>query len=111
MVRLCTLLMCLAEACLTVNLAKCEFNKATVIYLGKEVGQGEVHSIQANILPIQFSSTINKEGGDAFLGMVGYYQGFCPNILTVVSPMTDLLKNSVRCVWSEKCQKPFKICT
>lgn len=31
------LLMCLPEACL-----KCEFAKATVRYLGNEVGQGEV---------------------------------------------------------------------
>lgn len=32
----------LAEAHLTVNLAKCEFGKATITYLGKEVGQGQV---------------------------------------------------------------------
>ena len=32
---------CLAEAHLTVNLAKCEFAKATVTYLGRQVGHGE----------------------------------------------------------------------
>lgn len=31
---------------LTVNLAKCEFAKATVTYLGKVMGQGEVRTIQ-----------------------------------------------------------------
>ena len=32
----------LAAANLTVNLAKCEFGQATVTYLGKVVGRGEV---------------------------------------------------------------------
>lgn len=32
----------LLNASLTLNLAKCEFAKATVLYLGKWVGQGQV---------------------------------------------------------------------
>jgi len=32
----------LEDASLTLNLAKCEFGKATVTYLGKQVGQGQV---------------------------------------------------------------------
>lgn len=39
----------LAEANLTVNLAKCDFAKATVTYLGKVVGQGEVRPVQAKV--------------------------------------------------------------
>ena len=34
----------LAAASLTLNLAKCEFGKGTVTYLGRQVGQGEVPS-------------------------------------------------------------------
>lgn len=33
----------LVEANLIVNLAKCKFAKATVTYLGKVIGQGEVY--------------------------------------------------------------------
>lgn len=35
----------LARASLTINLAKCEFAKATITYLGKVVGQGQVHPV------------------------------------------------------------------
>src|SRR4029434_7966777 len=39
----------LAKANLTVNLAKCEFGKATVTYLGKVVGRGQVHPVGAKV--------------------------------------------------------------
>lgn len=39
----------LAHAQLTVNLAKCEFAKATVTYLGRVVGQGRVCPVQAKV--------------------------------------------------------------
>ena len=42
----------LAAATLTVNLAKCEFTQATVIYLGKVVGQGQVRTVRAKVLAI-----------------------------------------------------------
>ncbi|KAI2657484.1 Retrovirus-related Pol polyprotein from transposon 17.6 [Labeo rohita] len=38
--RVCALFSHLAEAHLTVSLAKCEFAKATTVYLGREVGHG-----------------------------------------------------------------------
>lgn len=43
----------LAEACLTVNLAKCEFARATVTYLDRVVGQGWVAPVQAKVLAIE----------------------------------------------------------
>lgn len=46
---LCEVLTRLAKALLTVNLAKCEFGKAVVTYLGKQVGQGEVHPVNAKV--------------------------------------------------------------
>lgn len=108
-VHLRALLTRLAEACLAVNLAKCEFANATVRYLGKEVGQGEVCPIQAKDVAIQhFPPPSTKKELMRFLGMVGYYRGFCPNFSTVVSPLTDLLKNSVKFVWSVNCQKDFE---
>lgn len=104
LVHLRALLTCLAEACLTVNLAKCEFAKGTVRYLGKEVGQGEVRPIQAKIVAIQhFPPPSTKKELMRFLGMVGYYRGFCQNFSTVVAPLTD----SVKFVWSVNCQKAF----
>ncbi len=35
-----------SDVWLTVNLAKCEFAKATVTYVGKVAGQGKVYAVQ-----------------------------------------------------------------
>lgn len=43
----------LAEARLTVNLAKCEFARATVTYLGRVVGQGQVRPVNAKIQAVE----------------------------------------------------------
>ncbi|XP_060882463.1 uncharacterized protein LOC132954040 [Labrus mixtus] len=42
-----------------------------------------------------------------FLGMVGYYRGFCPNFSTVVAPLTNLLSKRTVFVWSPKCEDAF----
>ncbi|KAM9364884.1 fibulin-2 [Pholidichthys leucotaenia] len=38
-----------AQASLTLNLAKCEFGKAVVTYLGKQIGHGEVRPLTAKV--------------------------------------------------------------
>lgn len=43
-----------------------------------------------------------------FLGMIGYYRNFCCNFSTVVSPLTNLLKSSVKFDWSPECQQAFE---
>ncbi len=42
----------LARACLIINLAKCEFAQATVTYLGKVVGHGQVLPVRAKVLAV-----------------------------------------------------------
>lgn len=99
----------LAWAKLTVNLAKCEFAKATVTYLGKEVGQGEVRPVRAKVVAIDcFPAPVTKKELMRFLGMVGYYRAFCKNFSTVVAPLTDLLKGKAEFIWSPACQRAFE---
>lgn len=98
----------LVEAGLTVNLSKCEFAQATVKYLGKEVGQGQVRPLQAKILAVEgFPPPSTKKELMRFLGLVGYYRSFCPNFSTVVSPLTDMLKGSMKFEWTLNCQRAF----
>ena len=60
----------LQEASLTLNLAKCEFGKTTVIYLGKQVGQGQVHLVAAKVQAImEFPVPRTKRELKRFLGM------------------------------------------
>ena len=93
---------------LTVNLAKCEFAKATVTYLGKVVGQGEVRTIEGKVRAIRdFPVPTTKRELLRFLGMAGYYREFCPNFASVGAPLTDLLKGDVKYVWAPICQQAF----
>uniref|UniRef100_A0A8C1RHP2 Gypsy retrotransposon integrase-like protein 1 n=1 Tax=Cyprinus carpio TaxID=7962 RepID=A0A8C1RHP2_CYPCA len=99
----------LVEARLTVNLAKCEFAQATVVYLGKVVGQGQVRPVHAKVVAIDnFPVPATKPELRRFLGMVGYYRGFCANFSTVVAPLTDLLKGRIKFDWTAICQAAFE---
>jgi hypothetical protein len=70
----------LADASLTLNLAKCEFGKATVTYLGKQVGQGQVRPLNAKVTAIlSLPTPTTRRELRRFLGMVGYYRCFCQN--------------------------------
>lgn len=98
----------LNKASLTLNLAKCEFAKATVTYLGKCVGQGQVKPVEAKIAAIvEFPMPTNKRELRRFLGMSGYYRSFCKNFAAIVSPLTDLLSTSRRFVWTPECMEAF----
>lgn len=94
---------------LTVNLAKCDFAKATVTYLGKVVGQGQVRPVRAKVWAVdQFPVPITKKELSRFLGMVGYYRGFCKDFSMVVAPFTSLLSPKVKFEWSLSCQNAFE---
>lgn len=98
----------LEEARLTINLAKCEFARATVTYLGRVVGQGRVAPVQVKVMAIEkFPRPTTKKELQRFLGLVGYYRIFCRNFSTVVFPLTELLKTRVKFVWSVECQQAF----
>jgi hypothetical protein len=44
----------------------------------------------------------------SFLGMVGYYHRFIPNFSKISKPITELLKNQVKFVWSPECEEAFQ---
>lgn len=70
---------------LTINLAKCEFAKATVTYLGKVVGQGNVRLVEDKIVAIlKYPPPTTKKELMRFLGLVGYYRSFAKNFSSVV---------------------------
>lgn len=93
------------DASLTLNLAKCEFAKATVVYLGRRVGQGQVCAVEAKIC---YGMSVNKRELHRFWGMAGYYRGFSHNFASVLSPLTDLLSITQVFVWSPACEEAFR---
>lgn len=101
----------LADASLTLNLAKCEFGKAKVTYLGKVVGGGEVRPLEGKVVAIlDFPAPTTRRELRRFLGMTGYYRGFCRNFSIVAAPLTDLISPSVPFLWSKECQVAFESC-
>lgn len=98
----------LAKASLTLNLAKCEFAQATITYLGKEVGQGQVRPIDAKVTAIsEFPIPTTRRELRRFLGMAGYYRSFCKNFSVIAQPLTSLLSPSCQFRWSDECQYAF----
>lgn len=42
-----------------------------------------------------------------FLGMAGYYRGFCPKFASIVAPLTDLISTKVPFEWITISQQAF----
>lgn len=99
----------LAAASLTLNLAKCEFGKASVTYLGRQVGQGQVLPLEAKVSAIaNYPVPSTRKALRQFLGMAGYYRSFCRNFSSVVNPLTSLLSPKTDFVWTPECQHAFE---
>ncbi|XP_072178114.1 uncharacterized protein [Diadema setosum] len=99
----------LSHAGLVVNLAKCEFGKACVTYLGHKVGRGRVAPRDAKVRAIvDFPVPSSKRELQRFLGMCGFYRRFVPNFSHLVVPLTDLLKKGTTFLWSASCQDAFQ---
>lgn len=109
LVRLRALFERLAEAGLTLNLAKSKFTRGTVSYLGHIVGSGIVKPKTANIEAIlHFPVPQSRRHVMQFLGMSGYYRRFCPNFSSVAAPLTALTSNKRRFEWTEDCRRAFE---
>ena len=100
----------LTEANLTVNLPKSEFGRATLTYLGHEIGYGEVRTRKSKIEDIAaIKIPTSRTQLRRFLGMTGYYRRFCQNYAHVATPLTNLLEKGRRFIWTDKCQQAFEM--
>ena len=91
-----------------INLKKCEFAKATVVYLGHEIGHGQVAPKKSNVEAIlEFPCPRNPREVKSFLGLAGYYRRFIQNYADITYPLTSLLKKKSKYIWDERCQFAF----
>ncbi|XP_037776259.1 uncharacterized protein LOC119573219 [Penaeus monodon] len=99
----------LQDANLTIRLAKCTFCSATVTYLGHIVGNGKVKPKTANIEAIlNYQVPNTRKSLMRFLGMVGFYRRYCPNLAEVAAPLTRLTSQKVSFSWTSECQRAFE---
>ena len=69
---------------------------------GVVVDPGKVRDI------LNYKPPISVHQVHSFLGMVGYYHRFIPDFSKISKPITELLKNQTKFVWSSKCNEAFE---
>lgn len=99
----------LAKASLTMNPAKCEFGKATITYLGKQVEQGQMQPVEEKVRAVMEIPVLStRRQLCKFLGMAGYYRGFCRKFSAIAKPLTTLTSPRIPFRWTQECQHAFE---
>jgi len=101
-----------SEAGMTLNLAKCEFGKPEVKFVGRMVASGnhrpDPQRLQC-LAKIEMPRT--KKELRALLKAFGYYREYIPHLSAIAMPLTDLTKKGVPNVivsrWSGDCQQAY----
>ena len=88
---------------------KCEFWLDKVHFLGHVLsveGVAVDRSKVEDVLNWKPPTTVHEVR--SFLGMAGYYRRFIPDFSRVAKPITTLLKNQTKFVWSSECEQAFQ---
>ena len=81
----------LALTGLDIKASKCHFSQVHVKYLGHLVGQRPRQPTELKVQVIKdFSRQSTKTQIRAFLGLVGCYQRYIPELSVISAPLTDL---------------------
>ncbi|KAJ1199297.1 hypothetical protein NDU88_003134 [Pleurodeles waltl] len=100
----------LQKAGLTIKASKCQIGQGSVVYLGHQVGSGQVAPLQPKIDTIlAWEPPKTQTEVRAFLGLTGYYRRFVKGYGTIVTPLTELTskKQPKKVIWTEACQNAF----
>lgn len=89
----------LSDTSLTINLAKCDLGEATVTYLGRRVGQGQVPATNAKVVSLQTETPyVDFLAWQATTGASA-----------VIHPPTCILSPKVDFLWTLGCQHALEI--
>jgi hypothetical protein len=99
----------LREHELYAKFSKCEFWLDQVPFLGHILSAEGVAIDPGKIKDIlEWKPPTTVHQVHSFLGMAGYYRRFIPDFSKVSKPITELLKNQVKFIWSHECEKSFQ---
>ena len=98
------------KAKLVAKLEKCKFGRETVPFLGHIMSaQGiQVEPTKVNAM-LQLKAPINVSEVRTVMGMFNYYRTFFPKFSDTAYPITQLLKKSVKFIWTQEHQTAFDI--
>ena len=93
------------------KIAKCEFLKPEVVYLGLRISAEGLQPVEEKINAVKRApAPQNVSELRSLLGMVQYYHSFLPGLATILAPLHRLLQKNVRWEWTNDCQKAFEAC-
>lgn len=96
------------KANLTLNISKSKFCVTRVNYLGYVIGDGGITTDMEKISAIKnWPTPKNLRQVRGFLGLAGWYRRFIDNFSSVVFPITELLSNKKKFVWTPEAQAAF----
>ena len=81
---------------LHLKMAKCEFLKREVVYLGLKIDAKGLHPVEEKVDAVKRAPVPqNVSELRSFLGMVQYYHPFLPDLATKLAPLHEFLKKGV----------------
>jgi hypothetical protein len=90
--------------------SKCEFWLREVQFLGHVLSAEGVAVDPGKVKDIlNWKPPTSVHEVRSFLGMADYYRRFIPDFSKVAKPITELLKNKTKFIWSPECEKAFRI--
>ena len=96
----------LSEHQLYVKLSKCQFVQQEVEYVGHIVARGHVRIHPRKIEAVtSLQPPKDRHGVQTLLGMVNWIRRFLPQLATVATPITDLLRKDQPFIWGETQQQ------
>jgi hypothetical protein len=98
------------KAGVTLNLAKSEFAKNTVKFLGHIVGSGYKYPDPAKVVAIRsIPRPRTRKQLKSFLGAMSYHRAYIDHFAHVAKPLTDLTagKSTTNILWSEEHERAF----
>ena len=99
----------LQNAGLTLQPEKCRFLQREITYLGHNISSEGVKPDPEKIRAVKsFPIPKNKKNIKQFLGLVGYYRRFIPDMAKISKPLTRLLKADAPFVWDNDVQSTFE---
>ncbi len=97
------------DVSLKLKLAKCEFLKPRIKFLGHEVDKQGIHTVDDKIAAMtKFPQPKTVENVRSFLGLAGYYRLFIKNFEARANPLTHLLKKDTPFYWGSEQESSFK---
>lgn len=98
----------LREAGLTVNPKKINMGKQAIKFLGYIVSDGHLSMDPEKVRPIvEYPAPKNVRAVQRFMGMIGYYARFIPNLTETASPLNELKRKGVVFEWTAERDKSF----